>query len=353
MKFILPSRLTLFFIAISIFGLLLIVKFSGLPKLTYDSVAYLEASESFSTYFFGQNADHHTYLYRPPVLPLYFHFFHDKILAAKWLNAACYILSLWLCYFVGRVLKFEAQFIALAIVLLASSYPWLQNHFFVWSEPVFGMGILFLVLIILTNKSWVWIASACVLLYLTRKVGLFVTTGVMAGCILNREYKTARNVGMMFALVFVFWELMTLFFSGTSPSHEMFDEFVGQTRWYWADVITAWVLPRNIVLWIRITSFLALLTLAIYFSKNELEKLSLSREIKTVFSIFIVYILSFVIFIGVAEYSEAERYLSVIIPLGVLLSVSVIRLSPYRKYLLSASIVWIAYPISRLIYHLL
>jgi hypothetical protein len=357
MKFLLGIKIELVFIAISVVALLLIIKCTGGPGLTYDSLGYIEASKSLRTYFFEQNSESHTYLYKPPALPLYLHFFQNKILAAKWLNAICYILSLWLCYYIGRWFKLEPIFLSLYVVLVGISYPWLQNHFFVWAEPLFGMGVLSLVWMLITRKSWILITMICILLFFIRKAGVFLAVGTIVLCLSNREYRKAIWMSVVYTIVFFSWELLNLHYSGISTSENIFLDLVDQSRWYYADVVTAWFMPRNVPIPARVFILFICVALALYYFKNKLVQFFWWPESKTALIMTVVYFLFFLLFLGASEYVEAERYLSVVMPLGLLLLISTVNFIYLqlgrRKYLVIIFIVWMGYPISRLVYHLL
>jgi hypothetical protein len=345
------------FITLSIVALALIVKFANTPQLTYDSWDYIHASESATIYFSGRNTDGHTYLYRPPALPLYLHFFQDQVNAVKWLNAICYILSLWICFFITRELKFERTFSALFIILVACSYPWLQNHFFVWSEPPFSAFLLLLVWILIKEKSWIWITILLVILFFIRKAGTFICFGTILVVLAQREYKKSILIGSVLFPIIVSWELLSSSYSDVSPSQKIFSDLVIQSRWFYADAFSAWFLPENINLLIRLGILFLLIFIAAFFRKDVLIQLATGKKIKTIIILTATYLTFILLLTGASEFSEADRYLSVMLPLTMLIFMAAIR-SVYlqasnKKYFLILLILWMMYPVIRTLHHLI
>lgn len=353
MKFLLKHKIISIFIALSLCFVAIVLIYAPNPQLTYDSQAYMEASQSVDVYFNGKNDGGHTYLFRPPILPIYLHFFEDKILAAKWLNAACFVLSLWLCYFIGHEFKFEPGFRLLFIVSVCVSYPWLQNHFFVWSEPLFGTMLLLLIWMMLRNVSWVWITLMCGLLFFTRKAGLFVCAGVILDYLVRRDYYKLIRISLILGTVFAFWELFTFLYAGENTSQRLLLVHSGLNRWYWLDAITAWIIPRKVAIIVRVV----IIGLFLVMFRKQLGQVVLPEGLKIVVRVALSYLLIFVVFLGLPGYEDADRYLSVIIPLVMLLTIAVLRALCLRReikgYWLSFFFLWMTYPVGRTLYHLL
>jgi hypothetical protein len=353
MKFLLPDKIILIFITLSVCFLAAVLIYAPEPRITYDSQAYIEASQSIDVYFNGKNEGGHTYLFRPPIIPIYLHFFQDKILAAKWLNAVCFVLSLWLCYYVGREFKFEYGFYLLFIISVCVSYPWLQNYFFVWSEPLFGTLLLLLIWMMLRDVSWVWITLMCVLLFFTRKAGLFVCAGVVLEYLFRKDYYKLIRISLTLGAIFAFWELSTFFYSGESTSQRLLLVHSGLTRWHWLDAITAWVFPHKVLLIVRVVIIGVFLVVFI----KQLHELVLPEGLKVVVRVALSYVLIFAVFLGLPEYGEADRYLSVIIPLAMLLAIAILRAlwltRETKRYWLLFFLLWMTYPVGRTLYHLL
>lgn len=356
MNFLLTNRAIATFTVLSGCFLLLVIKFAPGPRLTYDSNAYIEASQSINIYFNGKNADGHTYLFRPPLIPLYLHFFSDKILAAKWLNAICFILSLWLCYFIAREFNFEPIFLSLFLITVGASYPWLQNHFFVWSEPLFCTLLLLLLLLMLRKCHWAWITLICVLLYFVRKAGLIITTGVFCCYLSQKHFRKAILTGLAVGLVVVGWELLIWSYSEGTTVPTIFAGPLAISKQQHIDAMTAWFLPRNISVTTRsIILFLSIVLITVKFN-GKFGELRTDPNIKTVLIIGTVYILVFAL-LWKPDYDDAERYLSTMIPFAMVIVIAILRVLCLKQetkgYWLLFFLTWMTYPIGRTLYHLL
>jgi hypothetical protein len=345
------------FSLISIAAFVLIIRIAPAPKLTYDSYDYINSSENAFTYIYGSNPDHHSYLYHPPALPFFLHLFSNKILAAKWLNAICYILSLWLCYFISKEFNLEKTFQVSLVSIVAFSFPWLQNHFFLWTEPAFATGLLLITWMLISKKNWMWILVACALLFFIRKAGVFIATGIIIVYILDQKYKVAVTSAVVLFLLFLSWESVTFYFAKRSLSQNIFSDLVNQSRWFYADAVSAWFLPRNINLIVRLCILILMAVVPFIYLKQKLLEFFAQRSVRIVLVLVATYFLFFILFLGAAELSEADRYLSPMLPLIMLLLVTVIQFVSFQickkvKYVIVPLILWILYPIGRTFYHL-
>lgn len=343
------------FLSVGIFFFLF--HFTSQPKLTYDSESYLAASENATIYFTGHNAEHHSYLYRPPLLPLFLHFFKNKVAAAKGLNIFCFLTSLWLCYFLGRSQQWGWSSISYFIITVAFSYPWLQNHFFVWSEPLFSLFLILLIWQIHNKPSWVGSLLLCVVLFFIRKAGVFIAAGIFTTYFIKRDYKTSFYFGLSFLAIFASWEAITFAFASSSTTENIFKDLWSESRLHALDAFTAWFLPRNVNIWVRCLIIMSIGAFAVY--RIRLLREFVNEGLKSTLIITCIYLLVFAILLGASEYGEADRYLSVILPLVMFELISFFR-ALYRNesammrqlYPIFFS-TWLIYPIGRTIYHLL
>ncbi len=346
------------FLVLSLFALAAIIIYSKEPQIDYDSKDFVSASKSLSIYLFGQNPDGHTYLYRPPVLILFLHFFLNKLLAAKWLNAVCFIASLWLCFFISCELQFKKLFQILALIIIGFSLPWLQNHFFVWTEPLFSTILLALVIALMKNKSFLWISFLCILLFFTRKAGVFVMCGVFIYYLLNNHQRDALRFAVSSFCIVVAWEVFTFLLAQESPSQNIFLDLWNEPRSYYLQAFIGWFWPSSKNSFIN-ASFLIFISSAFAFLYRAFNRLKNSEQLKPIQILVIVYFTIVVLFLGAADYGDSERYLSVMLPLVMLWVVNTFQ-SIYlsqdgsrRIFFLAGILAWMIYPISRTIYHLL
>lgn len=325
-------------------------------QLTYDSRSYIKASESAEIYFFEENNIGIPYLHRQPVLPAYLHFFENKLLASWWLNVLCYATSLLLCFKIGCHLDLKRWFLYGALILIAFNYPWLQNHFFLWTEPLFSVFILLLVYCLFTHKHVSVVVAVCIIAFFVRKPGLFLFIGATVCYLLKREYKNCTIVGSVMLFVFIGWEVLGLYLSQVSISANIYNYLSELSRMYFAEAMFSWILPRVVPLYIRILVTLIAVLIIIVGFKNSIRTFLKKDENQILLVIVTVYIACFIIPIGVPDYHEAERYLSVVIPLVLLAFFSFCNEIHFatavkRKLFLIVLGLWSLYPLGRTIYH--
>jgi hypothetical protein len=352
------SLITSILVAFSLL-VILFVLFSNIElKQTYDSRDYLQASQSVRIYLLGSNEDAVPFLHRPPLLPAYLYIFENKILAAKWLNTICLLLSLWLCYFLARSFQLSNSLTGFYILLTATAYPWLQNHFFLWTEPLFSACILILVWLLINKKPVASVILVCILSYFLRKAGVFLIAGSLICYALDRNLKNIFLVSLICGCVVLCWEGLAIYYSKESASLNILSSMIDLSRANYADAITSWVLPKRISLTIRLLLVPTILILLFYQIKSLLHGILKDRKVIVLAVISCSYVLPHIIFFGTPDYYEAERYLSVMLPVFLLLLVTLIQHvqlhdSIKRPYLIVLIFLWSSYHIGRTIYHFL
>ena len=328
----------------------------GKLKLTYDSYDYLASSQSFETYFKGKNPDGFSFMSHAPFLPAYLHFFNDKILANWWLNLLSYFVSLFLIFNIGRAMDLRGFFLYAPVAVSAVSYPWLQNHFFLWTEPVFSVFLLLLFFCLLRKKPFFLVIVLCILLFLVRKAGIFFFAGTATWFLLKRDYKHFIISGLVMIIIFVGWQLIELHFTNASPSLENVRALVSFSKVHYVDALSAWLLPRFIPLYFRLMlSGILILSTALFFRKPLTEFYQKEKN-QLLITLVAVYLVSFITLFGALEYLDGERYLSILLPVCMLLLFSFCQeiSSAYylkRKIFWVCLGAWLLYPLTRTIYH--
>jgi hypothetical protein len=329
-------------------------------ELTYDSLDYLAASEGVATYLKGKNSDSIPYLHRHPLLPAYLYFFSDKIAACRWLNIFCYATSLLLCFRIGESLRIRRIFLYAALVVIAFSYPWLQNHFFLWAEPLFTVFALWLVYSLAENKKLSVVLAICVVTFFLRKSGLFLSAGAVGWYIFSKNVRSASILGVVMLLIFAGWEYLIFCFSDVSTSLNILSYLGTLSRVPYADAFTSWFLPRMIPITGRSVIILFFILYVMFFHASSILSYFKKSKIRMVWILLLSYFLCHIILFGVPDYHEAERYLSVMLPLAMVAFFSfwsdVYDNTPStvkRKILVAGLIGWCLYPVARTFSHFL
>jgi hypothetical protein len=329
-------------------------------KLTYDSLDYLAASESVNTYFTGKNSDHVPYLHRPPLLPACLHFFSDKVTASRWANIFCYATSLLLCFRIGESLRMSKVFLYAVLIVIAFNYPWLQNHFFLWTEPLFTVLALWLTYSLAENKKLSIVIGICVITFFLRKSGLFLGAGAVGWYIFNKNKRSALVLGFVMLFIFALWEYVTFYFSDVSTSLNILSYMNPLGRTPYADALTSWFIPRVIPVLFRLVIIIFFILYLVLFHAPSVASYFKKRPIQLMLILLITYFFCHIAFFGAPDYHEAERYLSVMLPLMMITFFSLwsdaydnASSSLKRKIILTGLIIWSLYPVTRTISHFL
>lgn len=349
------------YVVITIIIILITIAFLpyGQLRLTYDSYDLMAAGKDLATYLKGRNADGHAYLVRAPLHPFILSFFQNKMIALWWVNLICLITALCLIYIVGLEIgltKILALINTLAVVLC---YPWLMNFRFFWTEPVFIVLILMLCYLLLKQKKVAWILAVCLLLFLTRKPGIFFFPAVATFYYFTGGRKKATIMFASGILFFVAWQWLEYSFDSSGYFGVMLTTLDAYHRIYYFDAVTTWFLPRLIPLALRIVICVVVIAAFAFRFQSALWRWVQVRQHLLLLSLAGVYTVIFVSFSGATGYEDAERYLNVVFPLWALLITALIKTIfqgvsvPVRITIVIILSVWSVYPISRTLHYLL
>ncbi len=340
---------------------LLIIAMAFVPygklNLTYDSYDFMAASESVDIYVHGKNPEGFSYLTRSPLLPAYLYFFDNKILGAWWLNMLSLCGSILLIFKIGRALNLQDFLLYPSVIVTTMTYPWLLNHFFLWGDAPFAFLILGLTYCLIENKSFSLIVGMCVLLFLLRKAGIFFFVSASAWYLFNREYKNALRVMAIAFGVFISWQILEHSYQSTGTFLNMLNDRELYERIHYADALTSWVIPKSIPLYLRTLIAVLLMSVIAFIYKSVLPGFLKKRINQLLMTVALSYMICFIGFSGASGYLDAERYLTVVLPLCMLLLFSFAHEvhatgGIHATIFLVALMMWIIYPVSRTVYHL-
>lgn len=300
------------------FAMLSVFQFPFELKLTFDSYDYLSASGGFEKYFFGVNSAGSTHLHRPPVYPFFLSFFDNKLTSAWLLNFVSLSGTLILSFFLVRS-SFGRWLSLWTCMVILFSYPYLQNHFFVWTEPLFVVFLMGIATALIKDKSPLFVLFCLLMCYFVRRAGLFVAVGVIVFYISEYKYKEAFFIAVSIGVAMFLWELLTLYLSDYSGNYAIVSSMGFLSRKFYADAISGWYLPRVIPLTLRVSILVIISAVFSFYFWRDLKKFFQRREIKIVALIAFGYIISFIVMVGSPDFHEADRYMSVVIPLLVIL----------------------------------
>jgi hypothetical protein len=172
-------------------------------------------------------------------------FFRIKLPPAGGLNIFCYATSLLLCFRIGESLRMSKVFLYAVLIVIAFNYPWLQNHFFLWTEPLFTVLALWLAYSLAENKKLSIVIGICVITFFLRKSGLFLGAGAVVWYVFNKNVRSALVLGSVMLFVFALWEYVTFYFSDVSTSLNILSYMNPLGRAPYADALTSWFIPRS------------------------------------------------------------------------------------------------------------
>jgi hypothetical protein len=196
------------------------------------------------------------------------------------------------------------------------------------------------------------------LLLLLRKAGIFFIAATACWYLLQKDYWKFFTFSVILGTVMVGWELVCVYFTETSTSFNTFTYLTTLTRWDFADVLTAWVLPPIIPISIRIVVVLLFATSIVFNYKPYVLQLWQKPATKPLIVVVVIYLLFLILFIGSPDRSEAQRFISIILPVCNLLLfsfVNAIYSAPdlSRKLFYTTLTVWMVYPVVQTLSNLL
>jgi hypothetical protein len=338
---------------------------SGL-NLTDDSQEYLKLASLFAAVKWGTIASSGQFSAWPPLFG--FLIYTCSILPGLnpvFIQFIIMVCNFFLLLIIGnRVLTDPVS----RILWLAASYlgvSFIMIHVFLWSEPIFLAIQLSLIIAageyIVSNKTrWCFLSLLLVvLLCLQRNAGLFTILAVSFVVFLfipgRRGLISSILLFLAGVITFTAWNLV-IADSGlvaqwySEPVY--FDGFLLNIRDY-LDIISAWFIPRIFPVIFRILLLCVLSVWLVIIQKKYFLKRSeygLSRLAGIIIIIYITGISS----LGRIDPWEAERYLSVIYPLILLIMIKTVFENPglmhnsfRRKMLISFLGIWIIYNVAR------
>ena len=346
-------------LTLSITIVLCIILFSTHPylTLTYDSYDYIAASLSADVYLNGSNPDGFAYLVRPPLMPLFLHLSENKVFVATLLNILAFGASLYICLKLARHIIPDALTIGLFIISVTFSYSFLQLHFFLWTEPLFAAIMLGVFYCMLTKKPVYQVIVLLVLAFLLRKAAGFVTLAAIAVYLNEGNIRQAVMVALAMVTVFIGWEVFTFIHMCSSASASTWSHHITFSRIPHLDSVTSWILPRVLPIAARILVVVVIAIITVLGARTVLVDFWSQRKNQQLFIFWSAYICSVFVFWGARDFDEADRYLSVALPLFMLTCFSIfsqlIVARKYKRLLCLLPILWLTYPISKCVYHLL
>jgi hypothetical protein len=234
----------------------------------------------------------------------------------------------------------------------------LQNHFLLWTEPLFSVFVLLLVYCLIKQRQ-IWIVLVvCGLAFFLRKAGLFLFIGAATWYFLAKELRNFVVISAVMVLVFAGWEFLTMHIAHVSTSASIYNYLSELSRWHYVDAMSSWMLPRAVALHLRLSLILLAVTLIFFAFRDTCILYLKKKEHQLLLVITVVYVLCFSMPIGAPDYHEAERYLSVMLPLTMVIIISfchhvyLLNTKKSKLFLVMMGF-WCLYPVSRTIHHFL
>jgi len=330
--------------------------------LTSDSLQYLSAARSFSEQGKFLSPDGTYYSYWQPLFPMILSVSSKPLMLVGWINLFCKIsiglvlLSIANTFF--KTLFFKTVFLSASLL----SVYIVMISIFVWSDLLF-MALAYINLYVAFNLEkrnyFILLLITGFLMCIQRNAGLFWIGGICFWLSQDKEMSLQRNLlrTTLFFLVSTsglwIWNVYNTFFIPTNFSfykHSFFgDAFYNSILV--AKTYARMIVPGNNEVVLLAFFFLAVALLMFFLVKN------FNRLGYLLVCILLVYSAGYVAMVKLDAY-EMDRYLSIVAPLVYLLFLKglewFIQSAPkwVRFGVISLTIIWVGYPISRTIKNL-
>lgn len=357
-------KIIYFFLLLMAFGLHRYSQNNGMG-MTFDSLNYLHASKTWQKEKKLVNHNQSNYVVQTPLFPIILSIFDTKNgIFISYFFSFCLIFTLIL-YFFWIDFIFDNYFIKIMTAFCISiGTPLYLVHHFLWSEPFFLLLLTinsFSFYVIISDKEcffskkmlYFFFFLSGFLLCLQRNTGIFFLFGELFFLIFMKRNELKKYFFLIF-LTFLslsgwfFWtyfsvkdigntqQFFLVFMEGAMIERLKSIDFLNK-------IIFNWLFPFN-SFWLRFlfTSFF-LIFLILFIIKNKI-KITLSLQIMIFLSSFYVLILSSF----PLQFSDAERYLSVIFPFFVIiffyfLSIIIKKYAVLKTFLFIFLLLFISY----------
>jgi hypothetical protein len=348
------------------------------PGLTFDSVNYLYAGHSLAEEGELMRPFRTPFIEWPPLYPLLIGavsylpgallsnvFYFQILVAALTVGLSCNLARKLIC---------NRTVFVTACLSLAFATPLILVNHFVWSESFFVFLIVLQIHLLgsYTQKPikflWVLLVLNGLLLCMQRQVGAFFVAG--GACVLllypdSYSLQKRAAASLLYALLaalvpLLVWWLRNYQLSGLIMNDyrdSLFLNSLFSHTWLYHDIITSWLLPDEVALWIRISVFYGIILLLFLVYSHFRTAISHQPTIIILGFLFWSYfLLLFLISYVVTEQIDDRKLAPVYIP-GMLLLFGLfdvlIRNKPYitKKWLLYGCLIWTVYPVSRALYN--
>lgn len=330
----------------------------GRLQMTYDSQDLVDASKSLHTYLHDKNKDGHSYLVRAPLHPFLLSFFQNKMIAMWWINLVSLVSSLFLVFRISREVDLSVSLAVGVTIITVLFYPWLMNFQFFWTESIFILLILLLAYSLLKDRHILPVTMICLLLFLTRKPGVFFFAATAVFYLTQRRWKQAVTIFITGLVIFTGWQVLEFTYGSTGYFGEMIETLDQYNRVFYLEAMTSWFLPMRIPLTFR-TLIILFISIAVFYSFRQKLYAGLRQKQNVVLlSVAGVYSFILITFSGASGYEDAERYLNVVYPLWLIMAFSVVsQIVPsatkiQRILFVSITALWLMYTFLRSVHHL-
>jgi hypothetical protein len=326
--------------------------------LTDDSYAYVSQAHFFQETGTFRKGEIHPLFPFQAFLIVVLAVFTDSKAGVNYMNVVNAILLtgnfILLMIVASKVFSNFVYVLIFALVIITST-PLLLVHSFLWTEPFFILSITLLMLLliehirrpsILTYAAFVFLF---LLLFIQRKAGLLFFTGTGLGFILflnswPRVWKILIIAGCLL-LIIIFYRFDLI---GEAPRVSNFWE----STVAYVDFLSAWLLPLNFPIWIRVVVFVGLLSfVGVSIFRGDYEE-KISKFLKILFTVFVSYCIIRLFFFR-PDPSEIDRYLAPVFPIFFILLLasidSVLRNASLRirQVTIALIVLWLLYPALR------
>jgi hypothetical protein len=304
----------------------------------------------------GKNADGFFYLVRPPLLPLYLNLFHDPLVAGALLNIFSFAITIFMCLKVARLLGLHGADIYLLAVSVIFSYSLLQCHLFLWTDAAFTATVMILFYCLITERPIQYVILWLTVAFLFRKAAGFTTIATVALYFNRHEIRNGLIIAATMIILFAAWEALTFYHTSSLLSAATWSGHAALPRIPYVDSFTSWLLPRVLPIALRLLIIAVVMTAIVLSRRSRCARYFKDSKFQSLFIYWFTYACCLVVFWGVEDFHDADRFLAAILPFVMLTLFSfawyVFDSKSDRRYVRAIMVLWLVYPVSKTLYYL-
>ncbi|MCS6822020.1 MAG: hypothetical protein NZ551_09130 [Microscillaceae bacterium] len=283
--------------------------------LTYDSLNYLHASQTWLTKERLLNQDGTLFLQQPPLFPIILSFFSPyQQVISSWANTFCLVITVFFWFWIGKSYIYDIKWLSLYLWLLVWATPLFLVHQFLWSEPIylFISSLAFVALYQYEQKRtliWLFCIIFCLLLLpLQRIVGIALSVAVLIVIGLDKRNSISIKIALLVISILPIGTWLSVVYAYRTPQ-EFVATYGMQTNFgegiiVYANSLSLWFLPNFLPTWLRMCSLFLFFLFWFHLPQNRFSYMVL------------IYFLAYtvILLIKKSDFWDTERFVALLYP---------------------------------------